>query len=97
MGSLIAAGTVVVMAATFTTPSFHRLPLEDDVSATGICSSSAAAGADASVETSSGHQHGHHGVVESMYGSHVVPSHHHVIWAPTPARQSLPPPPPPPY
>ncbi|XXG86539.1 hypothetical protein AAC387_Pa11g1411 [Persea americana] len=97
VGPLLAAATVVVVAAAFNSPSFHRLPLEDDVSAALVCSSSAA---DAAVveATPTSHQHAHHGAVESIYGSHLLPSQHHrVIWAPTPARQSLPPPPPPPY
>lgn len=89
-GPLIAAGTVVVVAAAFTSPSFHRLPVEDEISASPVPLSSSASGA---VECGTGHQQHGHGVVESIYGSH-VPSH--VIWAPTAARQSLPPPPPPP-
>ncbi|CAL9060125.1 AT-hook motif nuclear-localized protein 28-like [Musa acuminata AAA Group] len=32
-GPLVAAGTVVVVAAAFSNPTFHRLPAEDDVSA----------------------------------------------------------------
>ncbi|CAL9102599.1 unnamed protein product [Musa textilis] len=32
-GPLVAAGTVVVVAAAFSNPTFHRLPVEDDVSA----------------------------------------------------------------
>ncbi|KAL5231320.1 hypothetical protein ABZP36_030096 [Zizania latifolia] len=33
VGPLVAASTVVVVAATFTSPTFHRLPAEDDASA----------------------------------------------------------------
>ncbi|XP_058097016.1 AT-hook motif nuclear-localized protein 28 [Magnolia sinica] len=76
VGSLLAAGTVVVVAASFSSPTFHRLPGEDDMSTAEIA---AAVGAS---EASPHHQN----PVEcsggmSMYSCH-LPSD--VIWAPTP-------------
>lgn len=93
-GSLLAVGTVVVVAAGFANPSFHRLPGEDEFSGSGV----SLAGA----ETSTHHHHHHQEVEEEeeeqqnlmdssgsgmcVYSCH-LPSD--VIWAPI-AR--LPPP-----
>ncbi|KAL5558510.1 hypothetical protein UlMin_034721 [Ulmus minor] len=85
-GALIAAGTVYVVAASFNSPSYHRLPAEDEVRNSN--------GGEGNSPAASGGESGGHAQVEScgmsMYSCH-LPSD--VIWAPT-ARQ---PPPPPPY
>ncbi|KAH7524735.1 AT-hook motif nuclear-localized protein 17 [Ziziphus jujuba] len=85
-GTLIAAGTVYVIGASFNNPSYHRLPAEDEVRNSGS--------ADGHSPQSGGGDSGGHAPAEScgmsMYSCH-LPSD--VIWAPT-ARQ---PPPPPPY
>ncbi|XP_050223714.1 AT-hook motif nuclear-localized protein 28 [Mercurialis annua] len=90
-GSLVAAGTVYIIAATFNNPSYHRLPIDDE----GRNSESAAAGGgggggsgEAQSPAISGANGGDSGGGMVMYSSH-LPSD--VIWAPT-AR-----PPPPPY
>ncbi|OAY58050.1 AT-hook motif nuclear-localized protein 28 [Manihot esculenta] len=89
-GSLVAAGTVYVIAATFNNPSYHRLPGEDE----GRNSGSGGEGQSPSVSGAgggggdSGHtQGGGESCGMVMYSCH-LPSD--VIWAPT-AR------PPPPY
>ncbi|XP_020212059.1 AT-hook motif nuclear-localized protein 17 [Cajanus cajan] len=84
-GALIAAGTVFVIAASFNTPAYHRLPPEEEGTSVGDGHSPAVSG---------GGDSGGHGQAEScgmsMYSCH-LPSD--VIWAPT----ARPPPPPPPY
>lgn len=93
-GSLVAAGAVYVIAATFDNPSYHRLPVEDE----GRNSGSGGGGEGHSPSVSGaggGGESGHtQGGGEScgmvMYSCH-LPSD--VIWAPT----ARPPPPPPPF
>ncbi|XWS23975.1 hypothetical protein CRYUN_Cryun28dG0061700 [Craigia yunnanensis] len=91
-GSLIAAGTVFIVAATFNNPSYHRLPGEEEARNTV---SSGGGGEGQSPPLSGGGADGGHGggadsCGVSMYSCHLGGSD--VIWAPT-AR----PPPPPPY
>ncbi|XP_041017836.1 AT-hook motif nuclear-localized protein 17-like [Juglans microcarpa x Juglans regia] len=89
-GSLVAAGTVFVIAASFNSPSYHRLPAEDEVR-----NSVSGGGGDGHSPPMSGGGDSGHAPGEScgmpMYSGHLQSD---VIWAPT-ARQ--PPPPPPPY
>ncbi|KAJ9166481.1 hypothetical protein P3X46_021229 [Hevea brasiliensis] len=94
-GSLVAAGTVYVIAATFDNPIYHRLPVEDE----GRNSGSGGGGEGHSPSVSgagggggdSGHtQGGGESCGMVMYSCH-LPSD--IIWAPT----ARPPPPPPPY
>ncbi|XP_010277472.1 PREDICTED: AT-hook motif nuclear-localized protein 17-like [Nelumbo nucifera] len=88
VGSLLAAGTVFIVAATFSNPSYHRLPLEDEVP------NSLSGNAGQSPSPPGGGEGSHPPPAEScgmsIYSCH-LPSD--VIWAPT-ARQ---PPPPPPF
>ncbi|OAY79732.1 AT-hook motif nuclear-localized protein 17 [Ananas comosus] len=101
-GPLVAAGTVTVVAAAFSNPTFHRLPAEDDASASASLSLSGDADSHHDREIPDHHHphHHHHPPPQpmapgdqscgmSIYSGH-LPSD--VIWAPT-AR----PPPPPPY
>ncbi|NP_001152438.1 AT-hook motif nuclear-localized protein 17 isoform X1 [Zea mays] len=55
-GPLYAASTVVVVAAAFTNPTFHRLPADDDASVSVSVSLSAGSG-DPADEHRGGHQH----------------------------------------
>ncbi|XVF36603.1 hypothetical protein REPUB_Repub19eG0071400 [Reevesia pubescens] len=92
-GSLVAAGTVFIVAATFNNPSYYRLPGEEE--ARNTVSSGAGDGERQSPTLSggggdSGHGGGADSCGVSMYSCHLGGSD--VIWAPT-AR----PPPPPPY
>ena len=92
-GSLVAAGTVFIVAATFNNPSYHRLPGEEE--ARNTVSSGGGGGEGQSPPLSSGGgDSGHGGRADScgvsMYSCQMGGSD--VIWAPT-AR----PPPPPPY
>ncbi|EEF48613.1 AT-hook motif nuclear-localized protein 28 [Ricinus communis] len=90
-GSLIAAGTVYIMAATFNNPSYHRLPVDDEGRNSGSGGgggegqSPAVSGAGGGGDSGGGGGDSGGGMV--MYSGH-LPSD--VIWAPT-AR------PPPPY
>ncbi|GMY06977.1 AT-hook motif nuclear-localized protein 17-like [Fagus crenata] len=90
-GSLIAAGTVYVVAASFNNPSYHRLPPELD----DIVRNSGEEHSPPATVSGGGGESGQHAPGEScgmsMYSCH-LPSD--VIWAPTPRQ---PPPPPPPY
>ncbi|XP_042496936.1 AT-hook motif nuclear-localized protein 28-like [Macadamia integrifolia] len=92
-GSLLAAGTVYIVAAAFSNPSYHRLPEEDELQ------SPLSGKADQSPSGSGGGGEGSHGhpgpppapaepCGVSIYSCH-LPSD--VIWAPT-ARQPPPPP-----
>lgn len=87
VGSLLAAGTVYVIATSFNNPSYHRLPLEDDArnSGTDVRSPSAVSGGGDSV-------HPAESCGMSIYSSSHVPSSDVLLWAPT-ARQAPPPPP----
>ncbi|XWS14922.1 hypothetical protein CRYUN_Cryun35bG0050400 [Craigia yunnanensis] len=92
-GSLVAACTVFIVAATFDNPSYHRLPGEE---ARNTVSSGGGGGEGQSPPLSSGGgDSGHGGGADScgvsMYSCHMGGSD--VIWAPT----ARPPPPPPPY
>ncbi|XP_010266082.1 PREDICTED: AT-hook motif nuclear-localized protein 17-like [Nelumbo nucifera] len=86
VGPLLAAGTVFVVAATFSNPSYHRLPIEDEIpnSVTGNAGHSppAPGGGEGS------HPPSAESCGMSIYSCH-LPSD--VIWAPT-ARQPAPPP-----
>ncbi|KAL5992660.1 hypothetical protein ACLOJK_013579 [Asimina triloba] len=82
-GSLVAAGTVTIVAASFTSPTFHRLPAEE-VSAATVTGISDAGGETVSHQTPTV-ESGSGGM--SLYSTH-LPSH--VIWAPT-ARPQPPP------
>ncbi|XVE95197.1 hypothetical protein REPUB_Repub02eG0075700 [Reevesia pubescens] len=89
-GSLIAAGTVFIVAATFNNPSYHRLPEEEEEARNTV---SSGGGEGQSPPLSGGVGDGGHGggadsCGVSMYSCHLGGSD--VIWAPT-AR------PPPPY
>ncbi|PRQ21227.1 putative PPC domain-containing protein [Rosa chinensis] len=89
-GALIAAGTVYIIAASFNSPSYHRLPVEDEAAPRN----SVSGGEAQSPPLSTGGESGGHAPAQScgmaMYSCHLPTD---VIWAPT-ARQ---PPPPPPY
>lgn len=94
-GPLIAVGTVFVISATFTKPSFHRLPGGDEESRNPVSSGGGGEGGSQSPPMSGGgvesggHRHGGGGGESvSMYGGHMGGSD--VIWTPN-AR------PPPPY
>ncbi|XP_068644067.1 AT-hook motif nuclear-localized protein 17-like [Aristolochia californica] len=84
VGSLLAVGTVVVVAAVFGSPTYHRLPVEDEISGPPVA---------VSPPDTTHQQHQHQPSAEScgmsLYSCH-LPSD--VIWAPTPR-----PPQPPPY
>lgn len=82
-GTLLAAGTVYIIAASFNNPSYHRLPGEDEVPNSG------SGGNDGQSPPTGSGDSGHPPAEMSIYSCH-LPSD--VIWAPT-ARQ----PPPPPY
>ncbi|TVU05507.1 hypothetical protein EJB05_48673, partial [Eragrostis curvula] len=78
-GPLVAADTVVVLAAAFTDLTFHRLPLEDDASAASVSGS----GGDAD-----GEHRGHH-QPEPQDANRLHPPHPHSV-APAPATQPVP-------
>ncbi|KAF8411375.1 hypothetical protein HHK36_003924 [Tetracentron sinense] len=85
-GSLLAAGTVVLVAASITNPSYHRLPLEEDQllnSNTGN-----AAHSPSELDGDGGHPPPAESCGMSIYNCH-LPSD--VIWTPAAARQQLPP------
>ncbi|XP_011016916.1 PREDICTED: putative DNA-binding protein ESCAROLA [Populus euphratica] len=93
-GSLVAAGTIFVVAASFNNPSYHRLPLEEERRTSG--SGGGGEGQSPAVSGAGGEESGHAasgGGGEScgiaMYSCHMP---NDVIW--TPAAR---PPPPPPY
>ncbi|XP_007018209.2 PREDICTED: AT-hook motif nuclear-localized protein 17 [Theobroma cacao] len=92
-GSLVAAGTVFIVAATFNNPSYHRLPGEEE--ARNTVSSGGGGEGQSPPLSGGGGDSGHGGGVDScgvsMYSCHLGGSD--VIWAPT----ARPPPPPPPY
>uniref|UniRef100_A0A2P2J0B1 PPC domain-containing protein n=1 Tax=Rhizophora mucronata TaxID=61149 RepID=A0A2P2J0B1_RHIMU len=93
-GTLMAAGRVYVIAATFNNPSYSRLPIDDEgrnsgSDGTGEGQSPAASGAAGGGESGQHAPSGGESCGMAMYSCH-LPSD--VIWAPT-AR----PPPPPPY
>ncbi|XVE60589.1 hypothetical protein DITRI_Ditri05aG0140500 [Diplodiscus trichospermus] len=88
-GSLVAAGTVFIVAATFNNPSYHRLPGEEE--SRNTVSSGGGEGQSPPLSGGggdSGHGGGADSCGVSMYSCHLGGSD--VIWAPT-AR------PPPPY
>lgn len=96
-GSLMAAGTVFIVAATFNNPSYHRLPGGEEEARNNTVSSGCGGGGEGQSPPLSGgggdSGHGGGGADScgvSMY-SHLGGSD--VIWAPT----ARPPPPPPPY
>lgn len=92
-GSLIAAGTVFIVAATFNNPSYLRLPVEDEETRNTV--SSGGGEGQSPPLSGGGGDSGHGGGADScgvsMYSCHLGGSD--VIWAPT----ARPPPPPPPY
>ncbi|KDP41470.1 hypothetical protein JCGZ_15877 [Jatropha curcas] len=98
-GSLVAAGTVYVVAATLNNPSHHRLPADEEGRNSGSGGGGGGEGSSPAVSGAgggggdSGHTQGGGGGDSCgmvMYSCH-LPSE--VIWAPT----ARPPPPPPPY
>ncbi|KAJ4845931.1 AT-hook motif nuclear-localized protein 17 [Turnera subulata] len=97
-GSLVAAGTVYVVAASFNNPSYHRLPGEEEGRNSGSGGGEGQSPAGSGAGGDSGHTAGGGGGGGGdscgggmgMYSCHLPNSD--VIWAPT-AR----PPPPPPY
>lgn len=96
VGPLVTAGTVYLIAATFNGPSFHRLPVEEELARNSGGGNEG--GSPPQPAVSGGGDSGHppsttapESCGMSMFSCH-LPSD--VIWAPT-ARQ--PPPPPPPY
>ncbi|KAK1314991.1 putative DNA-binding protein ESCAROLA [Acorus calamus] len=88
-GPLIAAGTVVVVAAAFGSPSYHRLPAEEEAASASASDPEAVAAADSDHRNHDGRgpppPHGAAAVSAScgmsMYGG-LFPSD--VVWAPTP-------------
>ncbi|MBA0625758.1 hypothetical protein Godav_003528 [Gossypium davidsonii] len=96
-GSLVAAATVFIVAATVNNPSYHRLPGEDDETRNTVSSSGGDDGGKGQSPSSGGGGDGSRGggadsCGVSMYSCHMG-SGSDVIWAPT----ARPPPPPPPY
>ncbi|KAK1303072.1 hypothetical protein QJS10_CPB12g01412 [Acorus calamus] len=82
-GPLTAAGTVVVVAAAFGSPSYHRLPLaaeEEEEMASAEASDHEAAAAAVEESDQSHHRQQRE---ESIYGCHVASD---IVWVPT-ARQ----------
>ncbi|KAL5982376.1 hypothetical protein ACLOJK_016447 [Asimina triloba] len=73
VGSLLAAGTVVIVAASFSSPSFHRLNGDDEISTAAIAFSEGLS------ENAGHHQNPMDGM--NVYSCHLAPD---VIWAPTP-------------
>jgi predicted DNA-binding protein with PD1-like motif len=61
VGPLYAASTVVLVAAAFTNPTFHRLPADDDASVSVSVSLSAGSGDPPADEQRGGHQRQHPG------------------------------------
>lgn len=59
-GPLVAVGTVVVVAAAFSNPTFHRLPVEDDVSISVSVSGGGGGGCGREVEEHERHVHQEH-------------------------------------
>ncbi|XP_022766421.1 AT-hook motif nuclear-localized protein 17-like [Durio zibethinus] len=93
-GSLVAVGTVFIVAATFNNPSYHRLPGEEEARNT-VSSGGGGEGQSPPLSVGGGDS-GHGGGADScgpvsMYSCHLSGSD--VIWAPT----ARPPPPPPPF
>ncbi|XP_059631257.1 AT-hook motif nuclear-localized protein 17-like [Cornus florida] len=93
VGSLLAAGTVYVVAASFNNPSFHRLPAEDDVRSSASGGNVNGRG-QSSPGDSGGGDGGHPPAAAESCGMSVYSSHlpSDVIWAPS-ARQPQPLPP----
>ncbi|XP_062164099.1 AT-hook motif nuclear-localized protein 17 [Alnus glutinosa] len=87
-GSLVAAGPVFIIAASFNNPSYHRIPSEDEVHNSGSGGGDGAHSPPVSGGGESGHAPGD-SCGMSMYSCHLPTD---VIWAPTP-RQAPPPPP----
>lgn len=97
IGPLVTAGTVYLIAATFNGPSYHRLPVEEEIARNSV-GGNEGGGSPPHTEVSGGGDSGHppstaapESCGMSMYSCH-LPSD--VIWAPT-ARQPQPPHPPP--
>ncbi|KAE8656109.1 AT-hook motif nuclear-localized protein 17 [Hibiscus syriacus] len=96
-GSLVAAGTVFIVAVTFNNPSYHRLPgREEEEEARNTLPSGGGGEGQSPPLSGGGGDSGHGGggadsCGVSMYNCHLGGSD--VIWAPT----ARPPPPPPPY
>ncbi|XP_042504539.1 AT-hook motif nuclear-localized protein 17-like [Macadamia integrifolia] len=95
VGSLLAAGTVYIVAAAFTDPSYYRLPSEDELqsSISGNVGHSPSGSGGCGGEGSHDHPGPPPGPAEScgisIYGSHLSSD---VIWAPTARQQQQPPP-----
>ncbi|XP_060199041.1 AT-hook motif nuclear-localized protein 28-like [Lycium barbarum] len=92
VGPLVTAGTVYLIAATFNGPSFHRLPVEEELPRNSGEGGDHQSPPNTAVSGGDSGQPPSTAAPEiSMYSCH-LPSD--VIWAPT-ARQPQPPPPPP--
>lgn len=59
-GPLVAAGTVMIVAASFSNPCFHQLPLEDEQSVSVSGDGTVGRSRTVDVETISHHHHNHH-------------------------------------
>lgn len=88
VGPLLSSGTVYVIAASFNSPSYHRLPIDEQDAQTQAAT--AGGGGESSSPASGGGDGG--GGPMGLYSCHLGSASSDVIWAPT-AR----PPPPPPY
>ncbi|CAN6204715.1 unnamed protein product [Urochloa humidicola] len=73
-GPLYAASTVVVVAAAFTNPTFHRLPADDDQAVSVSVSVSAGSGGDPADDHRGGH---HHHQQQHPAAEQAPPEEHH--------------------
>lgn len=96
VGSLLAAGTVYITAASFNNPSYHRLPIEEDIRHSGSGGTGNEGHSPSAVSGGGDSGHPPANVAGDSCGMSIYSCHlpSDVIWAPTP-RQA--PPPPPPY
>ncbi|OUZ99788.1 protein of unknown function DUF296 [Macleaya cordata] len=97
VGTLIAATTVFIVTASFTTPSYHRLPIEDDelVLPSSVVLSDKSAHHHPQASTTTASEESHPPTTESRGMSNIHNYHlpaSGVIWAPI-AKQPLSPPP----
>lgn len=89
VGPLVAASTVYVIAASFNSPVFIRLPIEDEQGNDDDNNNNINGGTDVASPSvvSNGGESGGHRVGSDMYNGHSLGTD--VIWAPTP-RQAAP-------
>ncbi|OVA01793.1 protein of unknown function DUF296 [Macleaya cordata] len=93
VGSLIAATTVYVVATSFNSPSYHRLPIEDEIRNSSLSGGAAAGAGGGHPTTSIGSEERESHSTPQNDQSCSMPLYHlpsDVIWAPT-ARQPPPP------